>query len=75
MCVSDILWDFQGEKSFISSQQMDQNWIWSAESIQLNHFPSCEISQLNRKINRRRNITFVQQTLGMTMTMMIWIKK
>ena len=60
-------------KEFHLLQQMEQNWILSGESIQLDHFPSCEISQLNRKINRRRNITFVQQTLGMTMMRMIWI--
>ena len=60
-------------KEFHLLQQMDQNWMLSGESIQLNHFPSCELSRLNRKINRRRNVAFVQQTLGMTMPMMtLW---
>ena len=57
-------WYFVGVsrwKEFHLLEQMDQNWILSAcESIELNLFPSWEISQLSRKIKRRRNITFDQ---------------
>ena len=67
-------WYFVGVsrwKEFHLLEQMDQNWILSAgESIELNLFPSWGISQLSRKIKRRRNITFDQPTPGMTMAKM-----
>ena len=54
MCVSDILWDFQGGKSFISLSKWTRTGSRVANLSNSTIFQVCEISQLNRKINRRR---------------------